>query len=526
MFRHVQGRLSIINNYIQFVIIKAEDGAAYWVDISDRASIVGHRLGLPTPADTDYSLLSVSELTSSGLSESKWYGYRFTFANAKTEAPFSGIESKASTIDTVNTIGSEDAGHRVGTRITWTILAPDKATMLKVWRAGPADFESDITDDSVFRLVANHNITTAVQEVEDFETDTEWADNEVLSDNNESFPESVESITYYNGLLFAPNTDELRYNDRRLGISQLHIWPESKQLNYKATWALEYQGYLYFGDRTETHVLSGTGEGIPPFVIRYVDSVGALNKHCVALTEFGLTIISAVGIYVSAGSNFTQISQALDSELRHTTILNGSILQLPDRSVLFDIEFANGTRKQYMAYLQNQAIVFLSWAGVDMLQGVTIPFDTLTIVADHDTEWAADFTEWIFDSDDDTGARRTYIATTDGPRLSEVEWHREDTFGTDVSWLLESNDIFPGDTTKMARKIFNRLVFNADGVGEVDVTFDIDGTEINKTVALQSKYPTRIPIRLRGDNLRFSVSGVGNINIRGLLLEYEPLRNF
>lgn len=518
------GRVSLIDNYQEFVVIKTEEGLPYWIDISDESDITGHLLSLPKPTFTTSETTFHTSATTAP-DRTKYYYYRFTYATDE-EYRFGMVESEASeVVESEPITETPDPGDVIYRR--FTVEFPTELgdiAELRLYRSDGYDEEEE--DPKNFRLVdtAASDATHATDGL----NETEQADGDELDINNRGMPGTAKSVTYYNGLLFAPNIDELRYNDRRLGESKLHIWPAANQLNYPATWAISLQGYLYFGDRENTWVLSGTGEGIPPFQVRRVDTVGALNRHCAGITNFGLTIIAATGMWVSQGSGFTKISTGLDEVFRHTQIIDGSMLQLPDRTVLFDVQLADDTRKQYIAVQVSGAIAFFAWSGIDMVQGVNLPIDTadLTMTAGG-TEWTAGGVVWLFDSDGPE-LTRTFIARTGEERLSEVEWNSEDTHNEASTWKVESNDVFHSRKMQMARKRFRRMILNAIGEGEVTAVFDVDDTEITKTVELRDGKPTRIPIRRRGRKMKFELSGMADetTEIRGIRIEYDPLREY
>lgn len=569
----IGGRISIANQYQEFVVIKTEsavsgDSDGYLIDISDVDNVEGHKLFLPTPDDDSLTILRGSEdenempaiaaefisgvllipgyvkaINPDGklnerIPEGR-YLYRITYVrehhsrNATADQipeddVRNGWESPAGTAHSVTLRTIDDTKYNT-VSITVVHSTDSSVTGIRVYR-------NDGRGGDVFREIAQPTFANAdgsivrgyipkpVTTIVDRTTAAQWEQGRMLDLENDKLPVSAFGLTFYNGLLFAPNGDELRYNDRRLGISELYIWPESNQLNYPALWSVSYQGYLYFGDKGNTYVLSGTGEGIPPFQVRRVDSVGALNPYCAGITMFGLTIIAATGIWVSQGSQFTKISTGLDEVFRDTQIIDGSMLQLPDRTVLFDVQFGDATRKQYLASQVQGAVVFFAWSSVDMLQGVNIELDEVTIAAS-ETEWAANGVVWLFDGGEPS-VTHTLIATEGADRISEIEWNTEETYNEDATWRIESNDVFQSEKAQMARKLNRRLIFNAVGEGDVDAVFYVDDTEIEKTATLRDGKPTRIPIRRRGNKMNFELSGTGRIEARGLLLEYEPLRNY
>ena len=520
---NLEGRLSIIKDYQQFVVIADEAGNAYQIDISeyDQISARAERLSL-TPPDApvlDTGIRFGPKTSGPVYTAAHRWKYQYLDSDGKVSALSEAAE--AAPLDTPDP--AETAYYNVTVDIPqWD--SQGKVDFILVYRSAP-DTDSD------YRLVLTYvrdPATTVSYNFDDTVSPTE-RDAAAVPKVSTHYPDTATSIIYYNGLLYATCGTELRwcaYNvaELELGGAVIWNWPAENSVQRRnVNYAIVSGNVILFGDVRNTWSL--TKESVLPYV-RYVGERGAISTFETSDLEQGWAFISESGFYLGDSQTFQKISAPI--ERRWTalsdTIISGGIVQFPDDSILFACELASGTRLQYLAEPGPNGFTWNRWNDVNAVQGIELkPRPDLGggVVTDSDDQTVVDS-----DGEAVTGtvaglASSRVLFSDNSLDIKEIAWHDQDSeLASACTW--KSHKLYlrdkAGATTK--KRWRNVIIQGAGGLSlDVEVS-DVDTQGFVTTLGGTARFP----VRRIGDWLQLSLWFYGPTTIESIALEYDVLK--
>lgn len=174
-------------------------------------------------------------------------------------------------------------------------------------------------------------------------------------------------------------------------------------------------------------------------------------------------------------------------------------------------------------------VAWSRWLGLDIYQSMVLEGAALvggTWLDDESAQWLDDDGKvWTYHHESVIGSR---VLVSDGTdTIKEIFWWDiESGVNSDHNWFWESHNLL-GKSRKL-RKNWKWLAVSGTALGEVLVEFILKRGDVEevmeKSVTLRGELaPVRVPIERRANELRFKVSGRGDVSISGFGLEYREV---
>ena len=393
------------------------------------------------------------------------------------------------------------------------------------------DFYKDITaDDTQILYYRAGRIEMSDDATYEFEDNRLYEEKDIrypLHDNS-PLPIDARRMQLYNGRLFAPNIDELRYSDLRFGVPHWSAWPLINSIRTGAAidFCVAYRGYLLFGGRDSLYRLTGDSEY--DFQVQRISARGPVSPYAWGILDNALGFVAVDGMYLTDGVNTQKAAPHLHGYFNRYYIDDGVVGQLPSETTFWGMTRRSPTGDTDQIYFTERGGAFSRLSAENAIQ-------QLAIVSPNIVTSAGD----QFDVN-----THSVVAVADGYRAPRVlSWLVLDDSAFLADGFLEDNTRLEGTEQAIAwRWESQQLDWNSDGLGEmrktfkyleisgladpaeITVKFYIDDKEpITETVALDRETgdkfrPLRIRINRKGFSLRFSIAGEGDITLRGLKL--------
>ena len=346
-------------------------------------------------------------------------------------------------------------------------------------------------------------------------------------------------LQLYNGRLFAPNIDELRYSDVRFGTPHWSAWPliNSIRTGSQINFCVAYRGYLIFGGRDSLYRL--TGDNPHNFQVQRISARGPVSRYAWGVLDNALGFVAVDGMYLTDGVNTQKAAPHLHGYFNRYYIDDGVVGQLPSETTFWGMtrrspvpqgeDSRNGTGEEDQIYFTERggnfsrvsaenAIQQLATASPGIVSSVGGQFDINTnpVVAIADGYRAPRALNWLVIDDADDLA--------DG-FLNLNDYNLEGT-AQNIGWRWESQQLdWNAQGLGETRKTFKYLeISGLADPASITVNFYIDDkAPITKTIDLNRETadkfrPIRIKIDRKGFALRFSIAGEGDVTLRGLKL--------
>ena len=262
--------------------------------------------------------------------------------------------------------------------------------------------------------------------------------NEDGSFRNSRLPQLATQISYYNGYVFAVSDSRLIYSDIRDGRLALEAFPTSNSIPVtEVEFVLTYFGTLLFGGSSSLWRL--TGLDISDFVPDEIAGVGPVGPYAVSILENSVGFISRSGLFMTDTTDISRVSSpALDGAFENRVIRNGSVVQVPDGSVLWSVEFDDGNQEQYL----QSGTEFYAWQGVHISQWIRS--DIARVVAG-------------------VASPLGIYYVGDGRNINILEWENK-SGASDVEWEWVSQDLnWQEEGMSTYQKRFQYIVLEALG---------------------------------------------------------------
>ena len=325
-------------------------------------------------------------------------------------------------------------------------------------------------------------------------------------DDNTHLPSEIKQITEYNGRLFAPNANELRYSDVRDGIPFWSAWPAGNSLHTGAriTFAAEYQSFLLFGGQDGLYVL--TGDSKYNFQIRQISARGPISPHAHGVLSQVFGYVGIDDIYMTDGAQVIDTGSPLKGYLNHYQIEDGLVAQLPSETTIWSMRRRNSDGADTLTFINDKG----KWTRIAAADGhpptqIANADDAQTVIADDYR--VPRILNWILSDEYEDDATM--------PDATEA-----------INWKWESQEL-AWDEQGAGERMKNFKWLEISGLAnppEITATFYIDDKApivVNKNLdrELTDKFrPLRIRINRWGFGLRFTIEGAGDITLRGLKL--------
>ena len=552
---HLQGRISIIYEYKDFILITSEGiDQGYWIDIRKEDDIKAYPLGFNPP---DFTVKAIPQNTggTGTFLDGVTIFYRFTYIR-DTRTPTEirqGILPEAEPEDIPFDEAQDENPiiepfFNVESNPSQPILVdiPRDASFIRLQgikfpnpdglERGIAVYRSRaITTEELERGETGEGRTLdyrrigfyetlinpppgsnppAREEIAAFDdhiTEDQRSDQPTLRTDNDRMPSKVQQFTLYNDRIYAPNRDELRYSDLRFGNPTHWAFPKTNAIRrpVDARFASTYRDMLLFGGRNGTWRVVGN----PPLPdITRISTLGAIDPYALTTTEDVFGYISPAGLHLNDGVQTQDISEPIQAHFENQAPTRGNVLLLPNGHSLFSVEFAklDGSLNRQTFYRGRQ---FTQWADLNIEQSAR--FDQAEVTGDIKTialiaEDTAQIRQILWDNNDGT---IDSINTTDEP--------------TPISWKWKSHKLeFEAERLQEKRKKFTKLMIQGHAENPVTTTFTIYDTNGNtqtleKEVSLTREYlyNTVIPIQRIGIAIQFEVKGTGDVAIDNMTLK-------
>ena len=382
------GRLSVIGDYADFAIVKAEGGSLFWIDMREDAPtyLYAYRLGIEPPAF--YPQLHFRERGTDQeaiVPRNTMVVWRWTYVRALGSTPeeirqgvyyargelFNGMESNPSPpvgvrravvvrqpivdgdgnpVTTISHMGGDD--NAVGfsgftfpddPQITGVMLYQSAPIPVATRRVGsPEELPSGRinVDGLTYRRVAYLPRGTTTFEYPDASvwTDETWAESPALRFDNDVLPDT-RRIYLYNDRIFCPTEQGLRFSDVDGTILRLWAYPEVHAISRAGVRDLvEHRGVLLFGGPTDFYSLAGTSPF--DFVVNRLGTTGPISPHSMHVFKDSVAFVGAAGFYGTDGASVQKLSAALDADFEDYEVTSGHCHMLPDDSWLFIVNQA------------------------------------------------------------------------------------------------------------------------------------------------------------------------------------------
>lgn len=578
---NLTGSLSLIDEYDDFVIVKAQGGFAFWLDMREDAPTYLHanRLGIQPPhqfPNTQYKVAGGSNPPV--IVENLIYFYRWTYVRAYGDSRFAirdgnfnhegvlfgEMESNPSEpMGFYNTLGSvplavelvDNDGNPV-TRVypiatqyqiiefnDWAHSSDPQVTGIMVYQSEgvhPRQRGRVNVDALVYHRIdyvprdqpSSETGQTATQEV--------WADQPSLSFDHDVLPET-ERIHVYNDRIFAPTDEGLRFSAVDGTVLKQWAFPKVNAIHRSGVVdLLEHRGVLLFGGPTDLHSLTGTSPY--DFVVNRLGSLGPVSSHAMAVLKDSVSFVGSAGFYATDGTGVQKISDALDADFEGYEVVAGHCHQLPDDSIVFVAQqHHEALAPRKVAYHYDRA--WFAWPSTAIRQMARWRVaGTLVMMADEkpvlrelvwkvspavaDDHEADDFNliDWHWQSErlnfGDERLKHFRELQIEGEALSLVA-------GVDARWPLTIGEqtAETGLGWRLSGEIFGVGDFTwgtAEVPAPVRLSVWIDEKPVHYEVfemRREDYRPQRIPLNRKGKSIQFKLEGRGHLHLRALTLQ-------
>ncbi len=460
----LQGKLSLISEYADFAIVKAETGPGLWLDlrrdvIARNRQVDAYPLGLDVPnwrANATYIPGTPGGIFEVGSA----YVFRWTnarvFANSQdafienrlsvNAPPFAGMESNPGTPQIFAFLGPDDANANLrtfrdadGNELLVNVIRSPYATVNLTGIAHADDrqvtgvflYQSQAVpalqqtlpdgtrvgdlfiDDLVYRRIDYLPRGRTSTRLGPRGSAEHWPEQVQLQFDNDKLPEDVKTIALYRDRIFAPTPEGLRYSDMRFGTPTHWAFPKVNTIRRPAVTGIEHRGVFLFGGPGGLFRL--TGESEFNFDVDRVGHAGPVSSHAMGALADTIGFAGRAGFYVTDGATVQKVSDAIERDFEGAQALSGLCEVLPDQGILFAAELQDrtGTAQQLFYHFENGA-----WFRVDGQQ-----IHQLALAEQN---------------------RARLFAATGKENLKELIWeHSHDIADGDepIEWLWESQDL-------------------------------------------------------------------------------------
>lgn len=514
---NLSGRLSsdfLVKNVV--VLTSEGEDRGYWIDLHDYLpNAAAYPFGVTPP---DWSAAVATPTTGAGnIASPGYYYYRLVFERNSLD-----IGEDEPFYDSTRT---NDMRSNPATRIIEVFLAAGEDTV--EFTQLPVSTEPHVTRKALYRsavqptpvpasslldltywrvnstLNANGNYT-------DVDTEAAIMLNPTLSLANDRMAVESQNVAVYNDRVWAASNAQLQYSDIRDGNPIWWAFPESNAIteDIECVFCVNYRETLLFGGPNGIWRLTGTSEF--NFDLDQISTVGPLDGFAWAETKDLIAFVGVNGLYVCDGVRVLAIhDSALKTYFKDVQIKKGSCVYFPSEEILFntyvDLSAGGSESRQFLRTNQGG---WEKWEGINILQG-----DWLVTTSAVDGEKTLDI----------------YVAEDSFDEIREILWDRtgfsqdSDLTGTsDIEWSWQSQRIdWENQGLEKYRKTFRWLEILVAANVTITVEFWIDGVSVESSsysVARNGIRPYRVPIRRRGFDIQFELSGSGSVEIESLTL--------
>ena len=575
----MRGRLSVVGDFEDFAIVKAEGGSPFWIDmrIGLPSYLHAFRLGLPVPEFTPNMAYRTSgENDVSVIKQGFVYFYRWTYVRAfgdsivnirdgnfqHTGILFGGMESNPSAaIGRYRTIPSgtlksfidgdeqEVLVAQMGTQYDiiefndWQHADDPQITGIMLYQSEPVDALVSFQNNRVnvdglqYRRIdyipkGETSSWTGQSAGEDA-----WPDRPSLRFDNDVMPDT-QRIHLYNDRIFCPTSKGLRFSDVDGTVLRLWAYPEVNAIARSGIVdCVEHRGVLLFGGPTDFHGLTGTSPF--DFVVNRLGTTGPVSAHAMDVFRDTVAFVGAAGFYVTQGTEVQKVSDALDADFEDYQVIWGQCHMLPDDSLVFVVQQAQASgRPRLRGYhfdggwfvwprLSVRQLTRWNAAGVHVMVADEslalreLLWNLTDSTADDDGEDADDLIDWAWESErlnfGDERMKQFREFQLEGQALSVVP-QREARWGL-TRGVSSIRRAFGWRIGSQVFAIGQQLWGTASVAARVRLTIWIDeGRPYHEVFELRrdDNYPVRIPINRRGRSIRIRLEGRGHVHLRAM----------
>lgn len=497
---NMAGKLSLIAEYQDFAIIKAEEGSAYWIDlrrniIQRNRQVDAYPLGLDAPT-WQANTQNIQGTPGSLFELGNAYIFRWTIARAFANSPdafienrlltnnappFSGMESNPGPAQvfaflspddiTANlrtfrdtdgrelhvnvvrepyaTLNFTDIQHTDDRQATGVFLYQSQAVLALRQTLPDGTRVSDLwVDDLIYRRINYLPRGTTSVRLGARSSAEHWPDHVQLQFDNDKLPEEVKTLALYRDRLFAPTAEGLRYSAVRFGTPVHWAFPKTNLIRRPVVAGIEHRGVLLFGAPAGLFRLTGASEY--DFDLDRIGQVGPVSSHSMGALADTIGFTGRAGFYVTDGVTVQKVSEALKRDFEKMQAVAGFCEVLPNQTILFaaDLEDNQGTARQALYHFDNGA--WFEITGQSIQQFALSEHERARLFCATDQ---VNLTEllWQYDdatSDDDapiTWSWESQYLDWNSERFKHFRWL--EIAGRATSVLLASQQRFLADTT-------------------------------------------------------------------------------
>lgn len=383
----LQGKLSLISEYADFAIVKAEQGSAYWLElrrnvIERNGQVDAYPLGLDVPtwrANVRYLPETPGELFEVGNA----YIFRWTnarvFANSQDAfienrlavqaPPFAGMESNPGLAQIFAFLGPDDANANIrtfrdadGNELLVNVIRAPYTTMNLTGIAHSTDrqvtgvflYQSEAVpalqqtlpdgsqigdlyvDDVVYRRINYLPRGRTSVRPGPRSSAEHWPQQIQLQFDNDKLPDDVKTIALYRDRVFAPTAEGLRYSAVRFGTPVHWAFPQVNLIRRPVVTGIEHRGVFLFGNPAGLFRLTGSSEF--DFDVDRVGHAGPVSSHAMGALADTIGFAGRSGFYITDGVSVRNISDAVKRDFEGMQATAGFCEVLPDQGILFAAE--------------------------------------------------------------------------------------------------------------------------------------------------------------------------------------------
>ena len=332
---------------------------------------------------------------------------------------------------------------------------------------------------------------------------------------NTFLPETVSQLEVFNGRLFVPDGDELRYSDVRVGEPVWFAFPARKSIRTgtRIDFCAAYRGLLLFGGEDGLYRLTGDSEY--NFDHDRISARGPVSSDAWAVLDKFFGFVGVDGLYLTDGTEAPEIAPQLDGFFNRYRVEDGIVGELPNKVSFWGVRRRSADDETDTVFFVSKENDWTRLDGTTIEQYVSVNLDgegMRGIVADGHR--APRILDWVV-SDDTEDAVLTYSSGNMTMTTHE-----------DIDWVWESQQLaWDSRGLGAEMKSFRELRISGEADSPVTCTFYFDNaTPFVETVTLDRLGDARLdPYRIRLGHrafaCRFKLSGDGNVLIRALALE-------
>lgn len=237
-----------------------------------------------------------------------------------------------------------------------------------LWKANPRRGGAPDTASTLFSVLERGDFGEAV-----------WGARAFMRRDNQRLPSQAFMLAHFNGRLFAPVGDALRYSDVRDGVPVQWAWPAANSIRVSGVvlFCVEHRGVLLFGGPGGIWRLTGADEY--SFDVDRVSGIGPVSRGAFGRFASSIGFIAAGGFYVTDGVDVQQVSSpALDGYFERTAL--GAVEDTVIRFSIPGVTAVHHVNVRFVARIESRGrfvteiplvspprgkIVALSWDGRD-----------------------------------------------------------------------------------------------------------------------------------------------------------------